>query len=81
MKLLLILIIISLTPIFLFSQSQNILKPSEKIIFEHLTEEDGLSNDNVTCIFQDSKGYIWIGTKNGLNRYDGYKITGFVICN
>lgn len=40
--------------------------------FESLTIEDGLSSSKANAIIQDSKGYIWIGTWNGLNRYDGY---------
>lgn len=40
-------------------------------IFEVLSIDDGLSSENITTIFQDSKGYMWIGTSNGLNRYDG----------
>jgi len=75
MKILLVVIIISFYPFLSFSQSQNYLKSSEKITFEHLNEEDGLSNDYVTCILQDSKGYMWFGTRNGLNKYDGYKFT------
>ena len=42
--------------------------------FEYLTPDDGLSQANVECIFQDSQRFIWIGTFNGLNRYDGYEI-------
>jgi ligand-binding sensor domain-containing protein len=42
--------------------------------FNHLSSRDGLSNDNVRCIIQDARGLIWIGTEDGLNRYDG---TGF----
>lgn len=34
---------------------------------------DGLSNSSVKAIFQDSVGYMWFGTKNGLNRFDGYE--------
>lgn len=34
--------------------------------------EDGLSNNSINCFIQDKAGYIWIGTDNGLNRYDGY---------
>ena len=37
-----------------------------------LTPDDGLSNSHITQIFQDSKGYIWIATENGLNRFNGY---------
>ena len=36
---------------------------------------DKLSNTNITSICQDQSGYIWIGTENGLNRFDGYKFT------
>ncbi|HKJ42118.1 MAG TPA: two-component regulator propeller domain-containing protein [Sunxiuqinia sp.] len=39
--------------------------------FNHLSIEDGLSNNSVSCIFQDREGYLWFGTLNGLNRYDG----------
>jgi len=39
--------------------------------FTTYTIEDGLSQSVVNCIFQDSKGYIWLGTQNGLDRFDG----------
>ena len=42
--------------------------------FENISIAEGLSNEDVTSIFQDSMGYMWIGTKDGLNRYDGEKI-------
>lgn len=41
--------------------------------FTWLSREDGLSNNNVDVIIQDSEGFIWFGTRNGLCRYDGYE--------
>jgi len=52
-------------PAFLFAQQQNVR-------FDHLSTEDGLSNNFCYCTFQDQDGYIWIGTDDGLNRWDGY---------
>lgn len=42
-----------------------------------LSISDGLSNNSVTTIFQDSDGYMWFGTYDGLNRYDGYTFKVF----
>lgn len=39
--------------------------------FERYTVQQGLSDNNVFCITQDDLGYIWLGTENGLNRFDG----------
>ncbi len=41
-------------------------------MFINSTYKNGLSNNEVNCFAQDSAGFIWIGTNNGLNRYDGY---------
>jgi len=48
-----------------------------KPLFSHLTAEDGLSNAWVRSILQDSTGYLWVATANGLNRYDGYTFTQY----
>jgi len=46
--------------------------PAQPVRIEHLTTRQGLSHDVVTSIMQDRQGYLWLGTPNGLNRYDGY---------
>ncbi len=42
-----------------------------------ISTDDGLSDKRVTCFFKDKTGFIWIGTKNGLNRYDGHSFKIF----
>lgn len=44
---------------------------------EWLTIKDGLSQGFVSCVLQDREGFVWAGTKNGLNRYDGYHFEVF----
>lgn len=48
------------------------LAPGSIIQFDHLTIEDGLSQNAGLAIFQDSQGFLWVGSQDGLNRYDGY---------
>ncbi|HEY4653698.1 MAG TPA: two-component regulator propeller domain-containing protein [Cyclobacteriaceae bacterium] len=43
--------------------------------FEHINIEDGLSQGSVYCVLQDRKGFLWFGTQDGLNKYDGYEFT------
>ncbi len=47
--------------------------PARAIRFKHLSRDDGLSQNTVQCILQDSTGFLWFGTQDGLNRYDGYQ--------
>ncbi|MGA0555188.1 two-component regulator propeller domain-containing protein [Larkinella sp. VNQ87] len=46
-----------------------------RVQFKHITTSEGLSQSNVTCILQDKRGFMWFGTQDGLNRYDGYTFT------
>jgi ligand-binding sensor domain-containing protein/signal transduction histidine kinase/DNA-binding response OmpR family regulator len=46
--------------------------------FDIFTQEDGLPNNQIQCIYQDSKGWIWIGTSQGLSRFDGYSFVNFL---
>ncbi len=53
-------------------------KPPKILRFDNITIEDGLSNPIVYDIVQDKKGFIWIATANGLNRYDGYNFRHYL---
>jgi signal transduction histidine kinase/ligand-binding sensor domain-containing protein/AraC-like DNA-binding protein len=48
-----------------------------KLYFTHLSYEQGLSNSSILNILQDYRGYMWFGTRDGLNRYDGREMTVF----
>ena len=45
--------------------------------FRRLDTRDGLSNSTINFLYQDSRGFVWIGTSYGLNRYDGYRFRTF----
>lgn len=64
-----------LIPAVLFSCAvsgqQKLLK------FENYTKDEGLLHSYILSIFQDSEGYIWVGSYGGLNRFDGSEFTGF----
>ena len=67
------LIAITLIGITVLSPINNIsYSQSKNLIFNNLNIEQGISQSSVDIIFQDSKGYIWLGTNDGLNRYNGY---------
>ncbi|MDP9081191.1 MAG: ATP-binding protein [Bacteroidota bacterium] len=62
--------------IFLFIQNTAIAQ-EDQYQFSRLNIENGLSNNRVICIYKDVKGFMWFGTKSGLNRYDGYNFKVF----
>ena len=45
----------------------------QPLLFEHLTVDDGLSQNSVNAILEDHKGFLWFGTSDGLDMYDGYQ--------
>lgn len=56
---------------FLYSHSQNIK-------FTHYNDNNGLSHNSVRHIVQDKKGFLWLGTFSGLNRFDGYQFKNYM---
>ena len=65
-----VLIVISNLVLSIDGTGQNLDKR-----FHHITIEEGLSQSSVQAILQDSRGFMWFGTEDGLNRYDGYNFT------
>ena len=61
-----------LTPINKLSYAQ-----SKNLIFNNINIEQGISQSTIEDIFQDSEGYIWLGTNDGLNRYNGYEFKNY----
>jgi len=51
------------------------LSAGQHLRFERISLEQGLSQSTVFCMIQDSQGFMWFGTEDGLNKYDGYSFT------
>lgn len=66
-------IILSVVLIFMLSSKMYIVEGYDNVNFKNITIENGLSQSTVETLYQDSKGYIWIGTNDGLDRYNGYE--------
>lgn len=67
---------IFLSYLFLFFHLLARAQPST-LYFRNLNTGNGLSHNKVNCITQDKRGFTWIGTDDGLNRYDGYRFQVF----
>ena len=68
-------VILLLTILTAMALPVNLRAHKDDIRFEHLSLEHGLSNVVVHCILQDSQGFMWFGTREGLNKFDGYTFT------
>jgi signal transduction histidine kinase/ligand-binding sensor domain-containing protein len=66
--------ILAVLLLFVFHQ----ISTAEQFIFSHYSVNNGLSQSVIKCIFQDSKGYIWFGTQQGLNRFNGYSFDNYL---
>ena len=68
----------NLIPVLFLVQALTVLiagTSANDVVFSSLTNRDGISQNSVTAILQDRTGFIWLGTQNGLNRYDGHKFS------
>jgi len=63
--------------VFLISICSQLFAQYDRIEFERLSVEDGLSSNMINSIVSDKHGFLWIGTIDGLNKYDGHKITTY----
>ncbi len=68
----LIFFILGVSPLLNIANSQ-----AQILNIDHFTIENGLSQTSVNCLIQDSRGFLWIGTQDGLNKYDGYSFYNF----
>jgi len=66
---------IILLSIFIISSS---FSQTDEYIFRQLTDADGLSQSTIFSMIQDRDGYLWLGTIDGLNRYDGYEFRVYI---
>ena len=51
--------------------------PAQRYTFRYYGHQEGLTNLAIHCLLQDRAGFIWIGTQNGLFRYDGRRFAAF----
>ena len=63
--------ILSIFTLIIATLASSGLRAQDEMMFHTIDEQNGMSNEVVTCIEADAFGYIWIGTKTGLERYDG----------
>jgi signal transduction histidine kinase/ligand-binding sensor domain-containing protein/DNA-binding NarL/FixJ family response regulator len=64
------IILISFSPFIIYSQTSV-------LDFKHFSVDQGMSSSDLGAIYQDRTGYLWFGSYNGLDRYDGYNFTSY----
>jgi ligand-binding sensor domain-containing protein len=57
--------------------SSSIFSQSNSFLFQNYTTAEGLPNNYIRCTYQDHKGYLWVGTRHGLSKFDGYSFTNY----
>ncbi|KER09841.1 MAG: hypothetical protein HY22_08640, partial [[Candidatus Thermochlorobacteriaceae] bacterium GBChlB] len=72
-----VFLVLSATVAALFLHNASAYAQSLPLSFERLSLDNGLSQTTVLCLAQDKNGFIWLGTEDGLNRYDGYSFKVF----
>ena len=70
---------ILLRTVFLLICLAQTLTPLAQVRMDMITVQEGLSQGFINTLIQDRRGFIWIGTKDGLNRYDGYQLRVFTM--
>ena len=65
--------VLFLAVVLVLSSVLDAQKPNLK--FDHLDISAGISQNHVLCTIQDKRGFMWFGTHDGLNKYDGYTFT------
>ena len=71
-KLILSLVFIFLIQLSVLNAQNNELK------ITRFNASDGLADNSIYCILQDWQGFLWLGTRNGLHKYDGYSFTVYI---
>jgi ligand-binding sensor domain-containing protein len=68
-----------LTLSLLLSISLPLPLPAQTLSFRNYTTDDGLPSPEVYCVEQDDRGYMWLGTDNGVSRFDGYEFRNYTL--
>lgn len=73
-----VLLLYFITVFTIAPAQQKFINKNEELSFHRITTEQGLPHDIINCIEQDRKGFIWIGTNNGLCRYEGNTMINYL---